>query len=55
MNGDQDLEMPFFDFRTLAKATNGFATNFKLGEGGFGSVYKVITTLLSDLSLQSVA
>lgn len=42
-NGDGDSELPVFDFETLANATNGFSTNSKLGEGGFGSVYKVIT------------
>ncbi|KAK1391731.1 Receptor-like serine/threonine-protein kinase [Heracleum sosnowskyi] len=39
-NGDEDVELPFFDFSTLANATNGFSTNSKLGEGGFGPVYK---------------
>ncbi|KAK1379905.1 Receptor-like serine/threonine-protein kinase [Heracleum sosnowskyi] len=39
-NGDEDSELPLFDFTTLANATNGFSANSKLGEGGFGSVYK---------------
>ncbi|KAK1391975.1 hypothetical protein POM88_011031 [Heracleum sosnowskyi] len=42
-NGDEDVELPFFDFSALANATNGFSTNSKLGEGGFGPVYKGIT------------
>lgn len=33
------LSSPFFDFYTIAEATNNFS--HKLGEGGFGSVYKV--------------
>ncbi|KAK1402842.1 Receptor-like serine/threonine-protein kinase [Heracleum sosnowskyi] len=37
---DEDLELPLFELRTLANATNGFSTNSKLGEGGFGPVYK---------------
>jgi hypothetical protein len=36
----EDLELPFLDLSTIACATNNFAIN-KLGEGGFGSVYKV--------------
>ncbi|KAL8127210.1 G-type lectin S-receptor-like serine/threonine-protein kinase At4g27290 isoform X2 [Apium graveolens] len=39
-NVDGDLKLPLFDFATLANATNGFCTNSKLGEGGFGPVYK---------------
>ncbi|PIA54958.1 hypothetical protein AQUCO_00901099v1 [Aquilegia coerulea] len=32
------LELPLFDFNTVATATNNFSN--KLGQGGFGSVYK---------------
>ncbi|KAM3287024.1 hypothetical protein P3S67_020454 [Capsicum chacoense] len=34
-----DLELPFFDLATVAHADN-FSVNNKLGEGGFGPVYK---------------
>ncbi|KAF5728768.1 Receptor kinase 3 [Tripterygium wilfordii] len=34
------LELPSFDFGTIATATNNFADENKLGQGGFGSVYK---------------
>ena len=37
----EDLEVPFFSLATLATATNNFSINNKLGEGGFGHVYKV--------------
>ncbi|XP_068644984.1 G-type lectin S-receptor-like serine/threonine-protein kinase At4g27290 [Aristolochia californica] len=33
-------ELPFFDPSTLMTATNNFSLESKLGEGGFGSVYK---------------
>ncbi|XP_061979111.1 G-type lectin S-receptor-like serine/threonine-protein kinase At4g27290 isoform X2 [Populus nigra] len=36
----EDLELPLFDLGTLACATNNFSVENKLGEGGFGSVYK---------------
>ncbi|KAK9056357.1 hypothetical protein SSX86_027447 [Deinandra increscens subsp. villosa] len=35
-----DLELPLFDFTTLVIATNNFSVENKLGQGGFGSVYK---------------
>ncbi|KAI3809973.1 hypothetical protein L1987_19578 [Smallanthus sonchifolius] len=37
-----DLELPLFDFNTIANATNNFSDESKLGEGGFGPVYKGI-------------
>jgi hypothetical protein len=36
-----DMELPAFDFITIKNATDYFSYNNKLGEGGFGSVYKV--------------
>ncbi|KAG7964091.1 hypothetical protein I3843_09G150600 [Carya illinoinensis] len=35
-----DLELPLFDFVTVVMATEHFSDKNKLGEGGFGSVYK---------------
>ena len=37
----EDLELPFFELSTIVCATNNFSFKNKLGEGGFGSVYKV--------------
>lgn len=39
--GHRDLELPHFDLSTIVKATDNFAINNKLGQGGFGPVYKV--------------
>ncbi|XVF78679.1 hypothetical protein PTKIN_Ptkin14bG0155000 [Pterospermum kingtungense] len=36
----EDTELEFFDLSMLAKATKDFSPDNKLGEGGFGSVYK---------------
>lgn len=38
---NEDLELPLFDLYTIATATDNFSYNNKLGEGGFGPVYKV--------------
>ena len=37
----KDLDLPLIEIETIAKATNNFSLNNKLGEGGFGPVYKV--------------
>lgn len=34
-------ELPLFEFEKLATATNNFHDSNKLGQGGFGPVYKV--------------
>jgi len=39
-----ELELPLLDFSTIATATNNFADENKLGEGGFGRVHKVISS-----------
>ncbi|XP_049414235.1 G-type lectin S-receptor-like serine/threonine-protein kinase At1g11410 [Solanum stenotomum] len=36
------FEIPLFDLSTIAKATNNFSIDRKIGEGGFGPVYKGI-------------
>ncbi|KAL5579412.1 hypothetical protein UlMin_011854 [Ulmus minor] len=33
-------QLPFFHLNVIAEATNNFSLNNKLGEGGFGTVYK---------------
>lgn len=43
---EDDLELPLFDLITLAKSTNNFSIENKLGEGGFGPVYKVTGNIL---------
>ncbi|XP_022876891.1 G-type lectin S-receptor-like serine/threonine-protein kinase At4g27290 [Olea europaea var. sylvestris] len=37
---NKDFELPLFDLSTVSRATNNFSTNNKLGQGGYGPVYK---------------
>ena len=38
---DDDVDLPLIDFFTISASTNEFSFANKIGEGGFGSVYKV--------------
>nr|POE45868.1 g-type lectin s-receptor-like serine/threonine-protein kinase [Quercus suber] len=44
----EDMELPIFDLITISNATDNFANNNKLGEGGFGSVYKAWKLWIED-------
>ncbi|CAN6915226.1 hypothetical protein Bca4012_088314 [Brassica carinata] len=37
---EEDAELPFLDLEAIAEATSGFSDENKLGQGGFGPVYK---------------
>jgi hypothetical protein len=34
-------DLPLFEFQKISTATNNFSPSNKIGQGGFGSVYKV--------------
>ena len=46
---EEDLELPLFDTYTIATATNNFSFTNKIGEGGFGPVYKVLSHYIYEL------
>ncbi|KAG2682079.1 hypothetical protein I3760_11G173900 [Carya illinoinensis] len=37
---EEDMELPVLDLSTISRATDGFSVANKLGEGGFGPVYR---------------
>jgi hypothetical protein len=49
----EELELPFFNMDELACATNNFSVSNKLGEGGFGPVYKVIIIYKQSCNIAS--
>jgi len=48
---DVDLAT-IFDFSTITSATNHFSNKNKIGEGGFGPVYKVKSLFITNLIYQ---
>ncbi|GAU26330.1 hypothetical protein TSUD_101630 [Trifolium subterraneum] len=45
----EDIDIPIFDLSTIANATNNFFIDNKLGQGGFGPVYKNLVDRLSSV------
>jgi hypothetical protein len=42
----KEVKLPLFSFVSVSMATNNFSDTNKLGEGGFGPVYKACAKLL---------
>lgn len=38
----KDIDVPFFEFETVLDVIDNFSKASKLGQGGFGHVYKVV-------------
>ncbi|XP_076937125.1 G-type lectin S-receptor-like serine/threonine-protein kinase At4g27290 [Bidens hawaiensis] len=51
----EDLELPLFGLSTLLKATNNFSTDNKLGEGGYGPVYKGVLEDGKEIAVKRLA
>ncbi|KAJ0874425.1 putative protein kinase RLK-Pelle-DLSV family [Helianthus annuus] len=54
-SGDEDVELPLFGLSTLLKATDNFSNNNKLGEGGFGPVYKGVLEDGKEIAVKRLA
>ena len=52
---EEDMELPLFDLSTISRATDDFSFNNKLGEGGFGPVYKVNWQYVGAVNSKEIA
>lgn len=50
---EEDLELPLFDLATICAATDQFSLGNKIGQGGFGPVYKVWFILSASEQLKA--
>ncbi|XP_073158095.1 receptor-like serine/threonine-protein kinase SD1-8 isoform X2 [Henckelia pumila] len=50
-----ELELPLFDFDTIVAATENFSQANKLGQGGFGSVYRAMLVEGQDVAVKRLS
>ncbi|PRQ55811.1 putative protein kinase RLK-Pelle-DLSV family [Rosa chinensis] len=53
--GKNDTELPIFSLRSMLAATNNFSEANKLGEGGFGPVYKGILQENQEVAIKRLS
>ncbi|XWS09911.1 hypothetical protein CRYUN_Cryun39dG0030400 [Craigia yunnanensis] len=54
-DANDNMELPRYDFNTIAIATDNFSSNNKLGEGGFGPVYKGTSRDEQDIAVKRLS
>ncbi|XVF59025.1 hypothetical protein PTKIN_Ptkin07bG0240900 [Pterospermum kingtungense] len=50
-----NADLPFFDLKTITAATNNFSSETKLGQGGFGSVYKGVLSNGEEIAVKRLS
>ncbi|KAL1560144.1 G-type lectin S-receptor-like serine/threonine-protein kinase isoform X1 [Salvia divinorum] len=53
--GDEDVALPMIDFLTISIATNEFSFSNKIGEGGFGPVYKGVLSNGKEIAVKRLS
>ncbi|KAH0984194.1 hypothetical protein GBA52_011371 [Prunus armeniaca] len=53
--GKNDTELPVFGLKSILNATNNFSEANKLGEGGFGPVYKGILLENQEVAIKRLS
>ncbi|KAG6419122.1 hypothetical protein SASPL_121333 [Salvia splendens] len=52
---DEDVALPMIDFLTISTATNEFSFSSKIGEGGFGPVYKGVLSNGKEIAVKRLS
>uniref|UniRef100_A0A9I9CEU5 Receptor-like serine/threonine-protein kinase n=1 Tax=Cucumis melo TaxID=3656 RepID=A0A9I9CEU5_CUCME len=52
---DDEVELPLYDFTKIETATNNFSLSNKIGEGGFGPVYKGMLPCGQEIAVKRLA
>ncbi|XP_024031534.1 G-type lectin S-receptor-like serine/threonine-protein kinase At4g27290 [Morus notabilis] len=52
---EEDLELPLFGLDTIDNATNNFSFTNKIGEGGFGPVYKGVLSSGQEIAVKRLS
>ncbi|XP_062080953.1 G-type lectin S-receptor-like serine/threonine-protein kinase At4g27290 isoform X1 [Humulus lupulus] len=52
---NEDLDLPLFGLQTISTATNDFSENNKLGEGGFGPVYRGMLETRQEIAVKRLS
>ncbi|KAK7405118.1 hypothetical protein VNO78_06314 [Psophocarpus tetragonolobus] len=50
-----DLDIPLFDLPTIVSATNDFSTKNKIGQGGFGPVYRGLLVNGQEIAVKTLS
>ncbi|CAL5441323.1 unnamed protein product [Camellia sinensis] len=48
----ENLELPIFDMVTISRATNIFCCTYKIGDSGFGSIYKGVLSTGKEVAVK---
>ncbi|KAK6783970.1 hypothetical protein RDI58_017424 [Solanum bulbocastanum] len=54
-NSDEAIDVPYFHLETILAATDNFSTANKLGQGGFGPVYKGIFAGEKEIAVKTLS
>ncbi|KAL8159784.1 hypothetical protein V2J09_001321 [Rumex salicifolius] len=54
-NDKNELELPFYNFDAIVAITNNFSEENKLGQGGFGSVFKGVFNEVQELAIKRLS